>query len=88
MTQFYEAVLRLQKQNNIHATTIVQDPGKGLEGFFRLKLATEILSDTYLSATMATLQEVLIKNMIQQLLQQQKNRGEIKVIQQNWWDSA
>lgn len=80
MTQFYEAVLRLKKQNNTHTTTIVQDPGKGLKGFFTLKLATEILSDAYLSASMAALQEVLIKNMTLQLLQQQKTRGEIKVI--------
>lgn len=63
VTQFYEAVLRLKKQNNTHTTTAVQDPGEGLEGFFRLKLATEILSDTYLRGSMATLREFLIKNM-------------------------
>lgn len=66
----------------------MQDPGKGLEGFFRLKLATDILCDTHLSASVATLWEVLVKNMTQQLLQQQKNRREIEVMQQNWWDSA
>lgn len=83
MTAFYKVVLRLKKQNNTHTITTVQDPERGLEGLFGLKLATEILSDTYLSASMATLLEVLIKNMTQQLLQQQQNRGEIKVIQRN-----
>lgn len=87
MTVFYEAVLRLKKQNNTHTITTVQDPGKGLEGFRILKLASKILSDTYPSASMATLQEVLIKNMTQQLLQQKQNRGEIKVMQRNWWES-
>jgi len=78
VTQFYEAVLGLKKQNNTHKTTTVQDPGKGLEGFFRLELATEILSDIYLSASMATLPEVLFKNMTQQLLQQQNTEEKLK----------
>lgn len=45
----------------------MQNPGKHLQGSFSLKLANETPNDTHLSTSIAALQEILFKNITQQL---------------------
>lgn len=60
--------MRVRKQNKTHWNTTMQNPGKHLRGSFSLKLATETPSDIHLSTSMAALQEILVKNVTQQLM--------------------